>query len=128
MDTNILFYEKNKDGGFNLLDIFTVNNGPEIVLDLGTWDKSHGLQLEMSIYRWDRRTDMNGAKFILNRIDFKSRDSRIKKIEKQLLYMANRLNLKLEPGYGNSKMRTEGHPEIWKSEGSGSSKKNAKKK
>ena len=56
------------------MDLFTVKNELEIKLELGTWDKSNGLKLEMSIYRWDRRTDMNGAKLIhvIRRGDTKS--------------------------------------------------------
>ena len=63
LDSNIIFYER-KDSNYNLVDIFAVNNGPPIVLQFGTWVEGKGLQLEKSMNRWERRTDLMGAKFV----------------------------------------------------------------
>ena len=139
LDSNILFYKKNKAGGFNLYDIFTVEYSP-IMLDLGTWDKSHGLQLEMSIYRWDRRTDMKWARCIINVASVVKishlvdsiggersvmRDSRIKKARKQLDYIAKRLNLEIRYGFGTGHGRLVFLP-LPNSDGNGFASKDSK--
>ena len=64
LDNNILFYEKIGQVRYNLVDIFAIKGGRAIVLDMGTWEKGSGLQLERKINRWDRRNDLMGAKFV----------------------------------------------------------------
>ena len=63
LDTHIIFYTY-KLGRYILEDVFTVNGGVPIVLQLGMWDQSNGMQLEKSRNRWDRRTNLSGATFI----------------------------------------------------------------
>ena len=64
LDNNFVFYESVEEEGYKLVDKFSVNGGPAIVLELGTWNKSNGVRLEKKINRWDRRTDLMGAKFV----------------------------------------------------------------
>ena len=63
LDSNILFYER-RDAKYNLVDTFSVKGGPPIVLQLGTWDVTRGLELRKTMNRWERRTDLMGAVFI----------------------------------------------------------------
>lgn len=63
LDTNIIFYEKENDGRYNLVDTFAVRGGPPISLGIGSWDDQNGIILKMSISRWDRRTDLKRAIF-----------------------------------------------------------------
>ena len=63
LDTNIIFYEKEKDGRYNLFDRFAVRGEPPIYIELGSWDDQNGINLNGSISRWDRRTDLRGATF-----------------------------------------------------------------
>ena len=63
LDNNIVFYENHGDGIYHLTDIFAVNGGPEIILPLGTWEHSNKFQFKGGLNRWDRRTDLMGAKF-----------------------------------------------------------------
>ena len=62
LDTNILFFVK-EDVHFKLVDMFAVNGGEAITLDMGSWNENDGLKLGQSISRWDRRTDLMGAVF-----------------------------------------------------------------
>lgn len=64
LDSNVIFYEKEDDSKYNLVDTFAVNGGPPIVLRLGTWYENIGVKLEMRMNRWERRTDLMGAVFI----------------------------------------------------------------
>ena len=64
LDNNILFYENMGQERYNLVDIFAIKGGRPIVLDMGTWVKGSGVQLERKINRWDRRRDLMGAKFV----------------------------------------------------------------
>ena len=64
LDNNIIFYQNREDGMYSLADIYAVNGGPPIVLPLGSWDHSNHVQLDMRKNRWDRRTDLMGAKFV----------------------------------------------------------------
>ena len=63
LDNNFVFYENHTNGTSSLIDKFTVNGGPEIVMEIGTWD-SNGVELKKTINRWDRRTDLMGATFV----------------------------------------------------------------
>ena len=63
LDTHVIFYTY-KLGRYILEDVFTVNGGLPIILNLGMWDQSKGVQLEKSKNRWDRRTNLSGATFI----------------------------------------------------------------
>ena len=62
LDTNIIFYEKDETK-YSLFDRFAINGGTPIVLKLGNWEKSNGVQLQMRMNRWERRTDLMGATF-----------------------------------------------------------------
>ena len=64
LDNNILFYENIEQERYHLVDIFAIKGGRAIVLDMGTWEKGSGVQLERKINRWDRRRDLMGAKFV----------------------------------------------------------------
>ena len=64
LDSHALFYTKEKDEVYKLIDKFSVQGGAPIVLELGTWDRYHGVSLKKRINRWDRRTDLFGAPFI----------------------------------------------------------------
>ena len=63
LDSNILFFENEKDGRYRLDDKFAVKGGPHISLELGDWDEVNGFSLKRSLNRWDRRTDLKGATF-----------------------------------------------------------------
>ena len=63
LDSNIIFYEW-RDSNYNLVDKFAVRAGPPIVLQLGTWFEGKGVTFESKMNRWDRRTNLNGAKFV----------------------------------------------------------------
>ena len=60
LDTNVLFFRE-KNMGYDLVDLFALNGGPPITLEVGGWDTDNRLRLEKSMNRWDRRTDMMGA-------------------------------------------------------------------
>ena len=65
LDSHVIFYEKEKEGGYNLVDQFSVNGGNPISIKLGKWCATcNGVKLEKSTNRWDRRTDLMGASFI----------------------------------------------------------------
>ena len=63
LDSHVIFYENTEDT-YNLTDIFSVKGGTPIVLELGTWEKGHGVILKEKINRWDRRTDLFQAQFV----------------------------------------------------------------
>ena len=63
LDNNIVFYESSINGSYSLIDKYSVNGGPEIVMEIGTWDKN-GVTLTKKMNRWDRRTNLMGSKFI----------------------------------------------------------------
>ena len=63
LDNNIVFYENQVHGRYSLIDKFTVNGGPEIIKEIGTWD-INGINMKQKMNRWDRRTDLMGAKFV----------------------------------------------------------------
>ena len=65
LDSHVIFYEKEKEGGYNLVDQFSVNGGNPISIKLGKWCATcNGVKLEKSMNRWDRRTDLMGASFV----------------------------------------------------------------
>lgn len=119
LDNNVIFYE-NFNETYNLTDIFAVNGGPTISLPLASWDHRNHFQLQMGLNRWDRRTDLRGAKFV-NTLWFNGRlayficdiDGKIKiqddddcfngtiigssgYMQEKLFYMTERLNLAIE--------------------------------
>ena len=62
LDRNIIFYKSDEDEKYSLVDKFAIKGGPVIGLEVGAWDKSNGVQLDKRTNRWDRRTDLMGAK------------------------------------------------------------------
>ena len=64
LDSNIIFYKREADLEYILLDKFAVKGGQPITLELGSWTKKGGLELYASKYRWNRRTDLKGAVLI----------------------------------------------------------------
>ena len=90
LDTNLIFYQ-NEGLAYTVVDIFAVNGGSPIVLDLGLWKESKGLQLAKSINRWDRRTDLMGMIFVIS--DMELPDSGI---HLGILHFLDRLNLTIE--------------------------------
>ena len=107
LDSNTLFYEKVNEYEYTLLDKFSVKDGPPIIQKLGSWNKDAGLELHASRYRWNRRTDLNGA-VIVNTLTFYNNyanslyDSQGKVIGSEgltparLYEVAERLNLTIE--------------------------------
>ena len=103
LDSNIIFYEM-EGTRYSLFDQFAVNEGTPIVMKLGTWTESNGVQLEMRMNRWDRRTDLMGATFF-NTVTpngywamiFYNEDGTINGsggwFQHQLFYVTDRLNL-----------------------------------
>lgn len=63
LDNNIVFYKSSINGSYSLIDRYTVNGGPEMVMEIGTWDKN-GVTLTKKMNRWDRRTNLMGSKFV----------------------------------------------------------------
>ena len=64
LDSHVIFYKKEENEVYRLIDIFSVKGGAPIVLEIGTWEKCCGVTLYKKINRWDRRTDLFGATFI----------------------------------------------------------------
>ena len=65
LDSNIIFYQKEEEGTYNLIDKFSVNGQNPIAIKLGKWCSTcNGVKLEKSMNRWERRTDLMGASFI----------------------------------------------------------------
>ena len=103
LNSNIIFYEVT-NASYTLFDIFAVNGGPPIVLELGTWDQENGMHVKTKMNRWDRRTDLTGTKFvnalwpIEDWADFLYDENGTivgssGKFQDLLLYMTDRLNL-----------------------------------
>ena len=63
LDSNIIFFQEQPQS-FRLVDKFAVKGGEPITLVLGNWDISNGIRLQMSMNRWERRTDLEGATLI----------------------------------------------------------------
>lgn len=63
LDNNVVFYDTQTNGSYSLIDRYTVNGGPEMVMEIGTWDKN-GVSLTKKMNKWDRRTNLMGAKFV----------------------------------------------------------------
>ena len=107
LDSNIVFYKKVSEYEYTLLDKFSVKGGPPITQKLGSWNKDAGLELHASKFRWNRRTDSNGA-VIVNTLKFYKNyahplyDSQGKVIGSEgsrpdrLYAVAERLNLTIE--------------------------------
>ena len=64
LDSHVIFYKEEKGATLKLIDKFSVKGGIPIVLELGIWEKSHGVIFKKQINRWDRRTDLIGAPFV----------------------------------------------------------------
>ena len=64
LDSNFIFFENTRLFGTKLLDIFAVKGGPPIALEIGRWDIGNRMILHKGLNRWERRTDLNGAKFV----------------------------------------------------------------
>ena len=65
LDSNVIFYERDADKNvINLLDIYSVKGSPLITLYIGKWHAKNGVTMQMSTYRWTRRTDLKvGMRF-----------------------------------------------------------------
>ena len=107
LSNNIIFYEKQAVGSFSLFDKFAISGGPAIVLELGWWDMDNGIELEGKINRWDRRTDLSGAKLVntlevngaLAQFIYDTHGRIIGSngwLQDQLFYMTDRLNVTIE--------------------------------
>ena len=64
LDSNVIFYEEVNQVRNELVDIFAVKGGHPITLDLAKWDMNNGIKFHLSMNRWKRRTDLNGATFV----------------------------------------------------------------
>ena len=64
LDSNIIFFEEVTQTEYKLEDSFAVKGGPTITLDFGKWEEESGIKLQMSMNRWERRTDLKGAIFV----------------------------------------------------------------
>ena len=108
LDNNIVFYENHMNGRYSLIDKFTVNGGPEIVLEIGAWD-SNGVDMKTKMNRWDRRTDLMGATFVNTLYEHKVGSSALfihdsngtiigsrGHYQDQLFYILERLNVTIE--------------------------------
>ena len=104
LDSNLLFYKKESNHSFMLIDMYTFKVEPTITKELGLWNKRTGLELYASINRWNRRTDLKGGMLINTLKFYKNRaepifDSQGKVIStkgsmQDMLYtIAERLNL-----------------------------------
>ena len=108
LDSNVVFYKEEKPGTYKLLDKFAVKGGTPIVIDLGKWDSSYGMRLHNYKNRWDRRTDLNGAKMVNNLGSYGNffakiiRDKSGKvvgsegELQNIIFYIAEKLNAKIE--------------------------------
>ena len=61
LDSNIIFYEKDTEDKYNLMDIFAVKGDNPVGIEIGSWRQGFGVQLGKRKNRWERRTDMMGA-------------------------------------------------------------------
>ena len=74
LDSNNIFYEAAAgSNGYTLTDVFGIN-GVTRSQDIGLWTKSDGLIFTASKYRWNRRTDFQGAA-ISNALAYYKRNS-----------------------------------------------------
>ena len=62
LDSNIIFFET-LGTEIRLVDIFAVNGGNLITLEMGIWNERVGVKLKQHLSRWDRRRDLMGAVF-----------------------------------------------------------------
>ena len=108
LDNNMVFYENLINGKYSLIDKFTVNGGPEMVMEIGTWD-SNGINMKEKMNRWDRRTDLMGATFVNTLYENKVGSSALfiydsngtimgsrGHYQDQLFYILDRLNVTIE--------------------------------
>ena len=98
LDNNYVFYEYLNDGTYTLVDKFAASLGglfraPVTTLELGTWDKNYGMQLQKSLNRWDRRTDLKGMPFI-NVNELEDNESDI--LQDILFHVTNKLHLSVK--------------------------------
>ena len=63
LDSNVIFFEEKVAAGYALVDIFAVKGGSPIELGFVNWTLKNGFEFERSLNRWERRTDLRGAKF-----------------------------------------------------------------
>ena len=64
LDSNIIFFEEEALHKYELVDKFSVKNGLPITVKLGNWVMGGGFNLQNSMNRWERRTDLRGATFL----------------------------------------------------------------
>ena len=120
LDNNIVFYENDMNGRLSLIDKFTVNGGPEMVMEIGTWD-SNGINMKEKMNRWDRRTDLMGATFVNTLYENKVGSSALfiydsngtiigsrGHYQDQLFYILDRLNVTIETADGARQGSQEG--------------------
>ena len=107
LDSNIIFYRKINITNFELHDVFAVKGGPSIKVDIGKWNYENGFILTKSMNRWERRTDLQGTRFLncfaLNppSAEFiKDKNGNIigskGSFQDRLFYITDRLNLTIE--------------------------------
>ena len=58
LDSNVLFYNRENDQGYMLLDKYAFKGGPPMTKELGSWRATAGLELYASTNRWNRRNDL----------------------------------------------------------------------
>ena len=63
LDSNIIFFEEKVPEQYSLVDIFAVKGGTPIELKLANWTTLNGFKFVRSHNRWERRTDLKGARF-----------------------------------------------------------------
>ena len=63
LDSNVIFYEEKASGVIKFVDMFAIGGGPTITETLAYWNVEEGINLQASMNRWDRRSDLKGATF-----------------------------------------------------------------
>ena len=63
LDSNVIFYNEETTGNYELIDKFTIKGGPTMVETLAYWSIEEGIILQTSMNRWDRRSDLKGTSF-----------------------------------------------------------------
>ena len=63
LDSNVIFYEEKPSGVIEFVDKFAIGGGPTITETLAYWSVEEGINLQASMNRWDRRTDLKGTTF-----------------------------------------------------------------
>ena len=63
LDSNIIFYEKDTNYVYNLIDVFAVNGENPISIEIGSWEYGYGVHINKRRNRWERRSDLMGATF-----------------------------------------------------------------